>query len=148
MTAKELQAAFRRQQYLQVLTLVIPADAYPLLQAFPQVTELVVNRFSSKHGYAPHIALLDTYNLHEAIATYCHCLKLLSTDTLTLNYIEHMQLVYGVFSLDRIQSSPISNLRSICHNLDTSVYRAICSIAQPEYHDCLRVRPWIPQQKQ
>ena len=111
MTAKELQAAFRRQRYLQVLTLVIPADAWPLLQAFPQITELVVNRFSSKHGYAPHIALLDTYNLHEAITTHCHCLKLLSTDILTPNYIEHMQLVHGVYSLDRIQSSSISNFK-------------------------------------
>ena len=107
MTANKLQAAFRRQRYSQVQTLVIPANAYHLLQAFPRVTELVVNPFSSRYWHEPHKSLLNTYKIHEAITTYCTCLKLLSTDFMTPHYREHLQVVYGVFSLDHIRSSPV-----------------------------------------
>ena len=71
-----LEAEFRRRCYPQIQDLIIPVDAYPLLQAFPQITKLTITR--------PH-SISDSFHdhggeLYEAIYANCHQLTSLMTD--------------------------------------------------------------------
>ncbi|KAI0093612.1 hypothetical protein BDY19DRAFT_262863 [Irpex rosettiformis] len=74
-----LEAEFRRRRIPGVSQLILPVNAYPMLRAFPLVTDLIVTRpcfgwmstpFSPNYGSV----------LHKAVLAYCPHLNSLTTD--------------------------------------------------------------------
>lgn len=78
LSAEVLDSAFQRKCYNQITDLILPATAYPMLQAFPQILKLFVIRpriflsWLSGSRYGSRV--------YEAIIINCHHLKALQTD--------------------------------------------------------------------
>ena len=97
-----------------------------MLQAFPRIIELTVNR-SVFFGITSSSAGLGD-EVHEAIATHCRHLRLLATDLLDMC----AERVHGVLSLTRIQS--LSAVFLTPHAMfDTLLCRISCSLARTQY---------------
>ena len=127
-TVNELQVMSSQRQYPQVLALVLPANAYPLLQAFPQLTELVIHRLDFSDIRSSDSAATTIKEVQAAVRTHCQFVKLLAFDLLAPSYCaRHAQYVYGIFSQDDMQSLSLLSLPR--HKSNSLFDRVSCSFA-------------------